>query len=234
MATESISVWAVIPASPERVYEAWLDSEGHAKMTGGPAKIDPRVGGEHSAWGGYISGETRELEPGRRIVQSWRSSDFPADADHSTLVITLEPEGDHTKVSIDHSDIPEGQGEGYRKGWHEHYFEPMAAFFGAPAKPAKKAAAKKKAAPKKAAAKKAAPRKAAKKGAAKKATAKKSARKAAPKKAAAKKGAAKKGAAKKGAAKKSARKAAPRKAAKKGAAKKGAKKSAKKKAAKKA
>lgn len=72
------------PAKPADVFAAWLDSVAHGAMTGrGRAKIDPRVGGAHTAWNGYIQGETLELEPGRRIVQSWRTSEFPRHASRS-------------------------------------------------------------------------------------------------------------------------------------------------------
>jgi uncharacterized protein YndB with AHSA1/START domain len=71
----------VLPATPAAVYHAWMSSDGHAAMTGAEADIDPRVGGEFSAWDGYISGRTLALEPGRRIVQAWRTSEFDA-ADH--------------------------------------------------------------------------------------------------------------------------------------------------------
>lgn len=68
-----------IEASPERVFDAWMSSEGHTAMTGGEAHIDPSVGGDYDAWDGYISGKTLELEPGRRIVQSWRTAEFATD-----------------------------------------------------------------------------------------------------------------------------------------------------------
>jgi uncharacterized protein YndB with AHSA1/START domain len=227
MATESITVTEVIPASADRIYAAWLDSAEHAKMTGGVAEIDPRVGGAHRAWHDYIWGETLELGPGTRIVQSWRTTDFPDEAGDSQVVILIEGRGAKAQVTIEHTEIPEGQGTKYLQGWDEFYFTPMSKYFAAAKKAAPKKTAAKKAAPKKTAAKKAAPKKAA----AKKAAPKKSAaKKAAPKKAAAKKGAAKKAAPKKTAAKKgAAKKAAPKKAA----AKKAAKKAAPKKAAKK-
>jgi len=210
MATESTHVSAVVPASPQAVYEAWLSSELHAAMTGGAATIDPTVGGAHSAWDGYISGKTLELDPGKRIVQSWRTQEFLEDHGDSLIVVLFEEEGDHARVTIEHTEIPEGQGKSYESGWTKHYFDPMIAYFSAAA-PAPKQQAPRKAAPKKAAAKKAAPKKvAAKKAAPKKAAPKKvAAKKAAPKKAAPKKVAAKKAAPKKVAAKK----AAPKKPA---------------------
>ena len=41
MATESIQVSTLIPASPRDVYDTWLDSALHSLMTGGEASIDP-------------------------------------------------------------------------------------------------------------------------------------------------------------------------------------------------
>lgn len=214
MATESITVTEVIPASADRIYAAWLDSAEHARMTGGGAEIDPRVGGAHRSWGDYIWGETLELGPGTRIVQSWRTAEFPEEAGDSQVVILIEARGKQAQVTIEHSEIPEGQGEKYLGGWDKFYFTPMLQYFGAAAKKA----APRKAVAKKASAKKAAPKKVVAKKAASKKT---SAKKAAPKKAVAKKAAPKKAVAKKAAAKK----AAPKKksAAKKVVAKKASK-----------
>jgi uncharacterized protein YndB with AHSA1/START domain len=177
MALETVRLTAVLPATADRVYAAWLDSAEHSKMTGGNAAVDPNVGGEHSAWDGYASGRTLELEPGRRIVQSWRTTDFPLGAADSRLEVhLLDVDEGRCEITLIHSDIPEGQGAKYDGGWREHYLLPMQKYFGKPAKakPAPKKAGKKaakkvaaKKAPKKVAAKKA-PKKGAKKAAAKK------------------------------------------------------------------
>ncbi len=153
MATETIRASAVIPATTTAVYDAWIDGKKHAAFTGAPAKIDRKVGGRHVAWGGYIHGWNLRLEPGKRIVQSWRTTDFgPPDPD-SVIDVRFKKVKGGTEVTIVHTDIPEGLGKGYEEGWLEHYFTPMTVHFA-------KAAAK---APKKPAAKKAAAKKPAKK-----------------------------------------------------------------------
>jgi len=129
MATESIGLSVRIPASPAEVFAAWLDSAAHTAMTGGRAKIEPRVGGAHTAWDGYITGVTLELVPGERIVQSWRTSEFPAKSPASRLEITLVEEGGGTRFLLAHSAIPKNQGARYKSGWGDHYFEPMIAYF---------------------------------------------------------------------------------------------------------
>jgi hypothetical protein len=72
-----------------------------------------------------------------RIVQSWRSDDFPADALDSLLDIRLEPAPGGTRVTLRHGDLPEGQGPALLEGWEEFYLEPMARYFGRGRKGAK-------------------------------------------------------------------------------------------------
>lgn len=126
---ESRTVTAEIPASPEAIFDAWMSSEGHASMTGAGAKVDPRVGGRFSAWDEYISGTTLELDRPRRLVQAWRTSEFPEDAPDSRVEVRLEKTDDATRVTITHTDIPDGQGDAYEAGWQEYYFLPMNDWF---------------------------------------------------------------------------------------------------------
>lgn len=129
MMAEKLNLFTLIPAEPEKVYRAWLDSAGHAAITGSPAKIDGRVGGKFTAWGGYIEGETLELQPFRRILQSWRTSEFPDSSPDSQLEVLLEPAEGGTRLTLIHTNIPDGQAEEYRQGWEDFYFTPMTSYF---------------------------------------------------------------------------------------------------------
>lgn len=134
---------ATVPASPEEIYEAWLDSHGHSEMTGAEAIMSDQVGGEISAWDGYISGRNLELVPGRRIVQSWRTSEFSAAHGDSVVTVTLESVDDGTLLTLEHSNVPDEQRSYEEGGWQSNYFEPMVAYFtergrrSAPASPKK-------------------------------------------------------------------------------------------------
>ena len=126
---ESLEASTILPASPQQIYLAWLDSTEHGSFTGSTAEIDPQVGGNFTAWDGYIRGKTLELEPYRRILQTWRTDDFPPASPDSTLeVVLLEVDGG-TQITLRHSHIPEGQANNYREGWLDYYFTPMAAYF---------------------------------------------------------------------------------------------------------
>lgn len=119
----------VVPATPQSVYDAWMSSVGHTAMTGSPAIVDPEIGGAFEAWDGYISGRTLSLEPGRRIVQSWRTSEFAEDEGPSRIEVVLEPDDQGTRITIRHTDVPEGRYSYDRDTWDERYFEPMRRYF---------------------------------------------------------------------------------------------------------
>ena len=124
------TVSETLNASAETIYNAWLSTQGHTLMTGSPAKVDGRVKGEFTTWDGYIWGTFLELEASKRIVQAWRTSEFPDDADDSKVEVLLEEKDGKTKVTLIHSNIPEDQEDSYKQGWEDFYFKPMREYFG--------------------------------------------------------------------------------------------------------
>ncbi len=119
-----------VPASPRAVYDAWLSSGGHAAMTGGKAAHAAAAeGAEFTAWDGYISGRNLRLEPGRRIVQSWRTTRFTAADADSEIDVLLEPVPGGTRLTLHHSNVPDGHTSYRDGGWQRSYFEPMKRFF---------------------------------------------------------------------------------------------------------
>jgi activator of HSP90 ATPase len=129
MKFDSITAGAVIPAEPKAVYTAWMGSKGHSEMTGSAARVTARAGGRFSAWDGYITGKTLELEPPTRILQSWRTTEFAEEDPDSLLEVLLEKAKSGTKVTLKHTNIPAGHGPEYRKGWIDFYFKPMKEYF---------------------------------------------------------------------------------------------------------
>jgi activator of HSP90 ATPase len=127
--SDSFQISTLFTAEPERIYQAWMSSQGHTAMTGSPATVDPKVGGEFTAGEGYISGKTLELETPRRILQAWRTSEFPEGSPDSRLEVLLEGVAEGTKLTLIHTEIPDGQGEDYKQGWQEFYFTPMREYF---------------------------------------------------------------------------------------------------------
>jgi uncharacterized protein YndB with AHSA1/START domain len=123
----TLTVRRTIKASPEAVYNAWLDPAvvrrfmaGGAIQTVAEARTDPRVGG-----GFYIlmvsdkeiphQGIYKELTPHSLIRFTWESPYSPAD---SEVEIRLTPVPDGTEVTLTQVKfLSEGARDGHRDGW---------------------------------------------------------------------------------------------------------------------
>ncbi len=126
---KTIRQTVTIKAGARQVYEVLMTSRGHSKITGGGAKVSGRVGGKFSAFDGYCSGFNLELAPGKKIVQSWRASDWPTDL-YSTVTFALKPVKGGTRLSFTQTGVPDEQYAGIKQGWIEYYWKPMKTLWG--------------------------------------------------------------------------------------------------------
>jgi uncharacterized protein YndB with AHSA1/START domain len=138
----AFTLTTTIPASPQEIYEAWLDSVVHSEMTGGEASMSDATGARVSAWDGYITGHNLELVPGERIVQSWRTTQFTDEHEDSQIIVTLKAVEDGTLLTLEHTNVPDAQRSYEEGGWQEHYFDPMKEYFGKRKRPRTRRTAK--------------------------------------------------------------------------------------------
>ncbi len=124
---ESFVLEETFAVKPAALYKAWLDSSLHSQMTGGAADCTNVEGGDHSAWDGYIRGKNVELLENKKIVQTWRTTEFDETDEDSVLTIELAEVPEGTKLTLTHTNIPQGQTQ-YEQGWIDHYFAPMKEF----------------------------------------------------------------------------------------------------------
>ena len=127
--TATITQNVVIPTTPEQLYDAFIDAKIHSAFTGAKATCDPVIGGEFTAWDGYIFGKNLELERGKRIVQEWSTSEWPEGYPPSRLELTFRKVKAGTEISMVHSKVPEEQAEDYRQGWIDNYWNPLKEYF---------------------------------------------------------------------------------------------------------
>jgi len=123
--TTTIKQKVVIAAMPEDVYDAFIDADKHSAFTGSKATCDPKVGGKFTAWDGYISGKNLELEKGKRIVQEWKTTEWPEGYSPSRFELTLKKIKDGTEVSMVHSNVPVRQADDIKQGWIDFYWNPL-------------------------------------------------------------------------------------------------------------
>lgn len=111
-------------AGPKAVYDAFMDSRQHSKFTGSKAVMSRKVGGKFTAYDGYASGKNLELVPGKKIVQTWRASDWPKGMS-STLTIRLQKTKAVTRLTFTQTGVPDRQVGTIKRGWIEFYWKPL-------------------------------------------------------------------------------------------------------------
>jgi activator of HSP90 ATPase len=127
--TRTIKQTELIPAKPIEVYEAFVIAKKHTEFTGSKATSSAKVGGKFTAWDGYISGKYLKLEKPKKIVQEWKTTEWPSSYPPSKLEFTLKEVAGGTELKMVHSNVPAEQADSYRQGWIDSYWKPMKQYF---------------------------------------------------------------------------------------------------------
>lgn len=127
--TPAVRIERTLSASPERVFDAWLDAEALARfMRPGPtmncdAANDPRVGGRFLITmlgdGGEVhphTGEYLEIERPRKLVFTWYSKGTAMAASTVTIELAPAPSGG-THLTLTHVGLPSQSVDGHTQGW---------------------------------------------------------------------------------------------------------------------
>jgi uncharacterized protein YndB with AHSA1/START domain len=120
----TIQLAASLPATPERLFDMYLDPVEHAAITGKPVTISPNAGASFRAFDNVLTGTILQVVPKRLIVQSWRSPHWgDADVD-STLVLTFLPEKGGCRIVLTHVNVVDDDFAGVCDGWEKYYWTP--------------------------------------------------------------------------------------------------------------
>jgi uncharacterized protein YndB with AHSA1/START domain len=118
-----------IDASPETVWEFFVDPDKLTRWKGMHATLEPQPGGVYrcEVIPGHIAlGEYVELDPPHRLVFTWGWEQSGDNTNaiapgSSTIEVELTPEGDGTKLHFVHRDLPSpAAAESHAQGW-DHY-----------------------------------------------------------------------------------------------------------------
>jgi len=109
------------------VFELIMDSKKHSAFTGDKAVISRKVGGSFKAYDDFITGKNLEIVKDKRIVQTWRGSDWPKGV-YSKVIFEFEKYEKKTRLKFSQEDVPKEQYEAIRQGWIDFYWEPMKKF----------------------------------------------------------------------------------------------------------
>ena len=124
METRTVRQSVTFKATPHEVYEVLMDSKKHAALTGSQVHLSRNVGDKFSIYGGDIQGVNLELVPDRRIVQSWRYSDWP-EGHYSRALFSLKEVPGGTRLTFTQTGVPAELYDDISRGWRDYYWTPM-------------------------------------------------------------------------------------------------------------
>ena len=127
LASAAVVVRRTISASPEDLFDAWLDPEALAEwmrpgtIRSAVASVEPRVGGRYQivmqGESGAIphTGVYRVIDRPKRLVFTWQS---PHTGPDETLVtVDFLKSGRSTEVVVTHEKLPESARPSHSRGW---------------------------------------------------------------------------------------------------------------------
>lgn len=126
--THTIEQTAMIPATPEEVYEAFTNSKIYSEFTGDKFIGVGKVGEKFIVYD--IEGKFLELEEGKRIVEEWVNSSWPKGYAPSKVELTFKPTSEGTEVTLVQSNLPMEVKEEYLlDGWTEYFWNRLKNYF---------------------------------------------------------------------------------------------------------
>lgn len=120
----TIHLAASLPASPNELFDMYLDPKLHAAITGAPVSIGSHTGAKFRAFDGGLQGTILQVVPKRLIVQSWRASHWKARDIDSTLILTFWPEGRGARIELVHVNVADSDFADVSEGWQIYYWAP--------------------------------------------------------------------------------------------------------------
>jgi activator of HSP90 ATPase len=111
-------------ASPEKLWELYVDSAKHSQATGQRAKMGRNAGGAFTAFDGALHGKNLLIVPGKMVVQAWRATHWKKADTHSILVLRFSGTKKRGRVDLAHVNVPEHDHKGVTEGWHKYYWAP--------------------------------------------------------------------------------------------------------------
>ena len=126
--THTIKQNAIIPATPEEVYEAFTNSKIYSEFTGDKFTGIAKIGEKFTVYD--ISGKFLELEKGKRIVEEWVNSRWPKGSEPSKVELTFKTIPNGTEVTLIQSNLPmEVEEEYLLEGWTEYSWNRLKKYF---------------------------------------------------------------------------------------------------------
>lgn len=109
-------------ASPQTIYDLLVDPKKHSAFTKHAAKNGKKIGTPFTSYSGFVRGLNVDLAPGKRVVQAWRTKDFPIGI-FSMATFNLKKSGKGaTELTLIHRGVPKELIPITEKAWRDYYW----------------------------------------------------------------------------------------------------------------
>jgi activator of HSP90 ATPase len=115
-----------INAEPSDIYSALTNPYTIELWSGYHAEMSTEPGSEFSLWEGDITGRNLEFIQDRKVVQEWHFGDQD---EKSIVTIIINPDGEGSQVTVEHTNIPDDEFAQISEGWRDFYIGAIINFF---------------------------------------------------------------------------------------------------------
>lgn len=110
-------------ASPEALFNIYLDSKKHGAAIDDKVSIGRKVGATFTAFNGGLRGRNLLIVPNRMVVQSWRANSWKKSDADSILILLFSKAGRDGQIELIHANVPGHTYALIKKGWPKHYWK---------------------------------------------------------------------------------------------------------------
>ncbi|KII75038.1 Activator of 90 kDa heat shock protein ATPase 1 [Thelohanellus kitauei] len=114
---------------PHFLFDLFGDREKIESYTQSKAKFDGSIGSEFFMLDGVVHGKIFDFVKEKKIVMSWRFSNWPAGF-FSQVTLEFKAVEEGTRLSLVHRDIPVSDFERVSQGWNQYFFVPIQNLYG--------------------------------------------------------------------------------------------------------
>ncbi|WP_422362374.1 SRPBCC domain-containing protein [Reichenbachiella sp.] len=111
----------LVNVSEKRFYEALTNPAMVSQWSGAPAQMSEEVGAAFSLWGGSIEGLNSKVTS-NTLEQQWKGKRWGG---YSNVLLEWKAGAEGLEVSLTHTDIPDDTFQNIKRGWDEHYMNPL-------------------------------------------------------------------------------------------------------------
>ncbi|SMD38685.1 Activator of Hsp90 ATPase homolog 1-like protein [Reichenbachiella faecimaris] len=111
----------LVKTNEKLFYEALTNQANVSQWSGASAIMHEEAGTAFSLWGGSIVGINTKVAR-NQLVQQWKEKNW---ANYSKVSFEWKAGEEGLEVYLIHTDIPDGSFQNIKRGWDEHYMNPL-------------------------------------------------------------------------------------------------------------